>query len=122
MITVGTDIIDRARVVRAEKALLQRVLTPDEYAYCVRHTDPYPHMAARFAAKEAVFKALRPCRISGISWKDIEITHDTHDAPCVVLHGNARRITDEKGLLAISLSLSHIHDYATATAICEWKE
>lgn len=119
-ITVGTDIIDISRVERARDALVRRVFTHNEVDYCTAHTHSIQAMAARFAAKEAVFKALRMPAPTGISWKDIEIYNDDNGVPHVKLYRNALAWTHDNHLIQLDISISHSPEYATATAVCLW--
>ena len=121
MITVGTDIIDVARVAAKRDALTRRILLPSEKEYCLSQATPEVHMAGRFAAKEAVFKALRVLDDAGMSWLDIEIARDGDGAPRVILHGTAEKYAREHGLQHLEVSISHVREFAVATAACEWR-
>jgi len=121
MTTIGTDIIDVARIKKKQNAIIKRVLTTTEKYYCLLSGAPAQSIAGHFAAKEAVYKALNLNDDNGISWRDIEISHKSSGAPFVILHNNAKSHAENNGLTNIQLSISHINDYATATAICEWK-
>ena len=117
-ICCGTDIIEIVRIkesIEDEKtgeAFVARIYTKKEIAYCEsKNTQKYQHYAARFAAKEATFKA-----ISGqledkyaITWKDIEIVNDEQGRPCLNLIG-----IDLKNIEDIDLSISHCKQYAVA--------
>ncbi len=120
MITVGTDIIDVARISKKRDAVINRVLIDEERAYCLSSGDPNQSLAGHFAAKEAVYKALRINNDNGISWKDIEITHKNNGTPNVLLHNKAKEYADYNKMIDIQISISHVKDFATATAVCEW--
>jgi len=122
MITIGTDIIDVARIRTSEPALARRVLLPSERDYCAVQADPPLHMAGRFAAKEAVFKALNAPAPNRISWHDIEVINDKRGAPVVYLHGAAAVLAAERRLRGTCLSIAHVRDFAIATAVCEWPD
>ena len=122
MVTVGTDIVDVARVRDAAPTFVSRILRPDEEAYCHSTVDPPQHIAARFAAKEAVFKALQPESPNSIAWHDIEILRADHGVPQVRLWGAARKLADERGVTRIQVSLSHVAEFALAAAVCEWED
>ncbi|MEW6482066.1 MAG: holo-ACP synthase [bacterium] len=115
---IGTDLVDVCRIKKAEKRwkerFLKKVFTEDELSYCNSRNNPYPHLAGRFAAKEAVMKALG-VGWPGISFKDIEITNHS-GPPEVILKGKAKEIA--KGL-KILVSISHIDDKASSFAIAE---
>jgi len=121
MITIGTDIIDVARVGRKRDAIVKRVLLDNEREYCLNSGDTNQTLAGHFAAKEAVYKALKIENDNGVSWKDIEIIHKKNGAPEIILYGNAKKYSELHNLKNIQLSISHVKDFATATAICEWE-
>jgi holo-[acyl-carrier protein] synthase len=111
---IGTDILEVARI---EKILekygsrfLQKYFTPQEQEYCLKHHIPARQLAGRFAAKEAVAKALGSGFGDTLSFLDIEILNDPLGKPVVYLTGHH---SHEK----ILLSISHCHAYATATAV-----
>ena len=120
MITVGTDIIDVARVAKKKDAIFKRVLVNNESDYCSNSGVVDQTLAGHFAAKEAVYKALRLNDENSISWKDIEIIHNSSGAPSVVFHSKAKKYIESNGLIDIQISISHVKDFATATAVCEW--
>jgi len=122
MITIGTDIVDVARVRDKHDAIISRVLTAREQAYCQAQADPPQHMAGRFAAKEAVFKALHAPSPSGISWLDIDVHNDAHGVPHATLFGAAAAFATQHGLRGLYISIAHVRDFATATAVCEWPD
>ncbi len=114
---VGTDLVEIAAVQASIDQFgiryLQRVFTDAELATC-RDGDGWsaPRLAARFAAKEATVKVLRP--LDGMSYDRVEVVLDTEGAPDLRLHGSARKRADEIGLRDSSLSLSHDGGYALA--------
>jgi holo-[acyl-carrier protein] synthase len=117
VIKTGIDLIEISRLhelnPNIRERFITRVYTPDEIAYCA---DSYESLACRFAAKEAVSKALG-CGIGQIKWQDIEILNDELGEPQVNLYGNAKRFAENQGLTEWALSLSHTKSYATAIAI-----
>ena len=116
-LATGIDIVE---IERFEGALdrhgdhfLERVFTQRE----LDETGDRPaSLAARFAAKEAVTKALG-CGIGPVTWHEIEILRDSQSAPALHLHGTAREMADELGLSVWSLSLSHTHSHAVAMVV-----
>ena len=98
---------------------LKRVFTSGERAYCNQRKEPAIHLAARFAVKEAVYKALRLQRGTALLWQEIEVTLDEMELPCVALSGTMREYQQQRNIVAISISLSHSDDYACAVAISE---
>ena len=118
-IRTGTDIIEINRVKKAieetDKKFCERVYTPREIHYCEsKRVQKYQHYAARFAAKEAVFKALSATLDSkyNIEWKDIEIQNDNYGRPYVELSKKFAEVIE-----SIDISISHCKEYAVASAI-----
>jgi len=118
---IGTDIIEISRIEEAiarwGESFLQRVYTDPELKLYRNHL---PSLAARFAAKEAIIKALRKPKKGG-GWKEIEILSESDGKPVVHLYGNAQRKASSLGLDALSISLSHSKDYAVAFVVGETK-
>jgi len=108
-LSVGVDIIEIARIAHAlarfGERFLRRIYTPREIAYC---RGRIPELAARFAAKEAISKALGT-GINGISWVEMEILADSRGKPYILLHGKAEARAQRLGLHHWAISLSH-HD------------
>ncbi|MEM7623581.1 MAG: holo-ACP synthase [Planctomycetota bacterium] len=122
VVSHGVDVAEVARVTRSierhGERFLDRVFTPDERAYCGANKRAPEHFAARFAAKEAVFKALGTGWAQGVSWREIEVTRAPSGAPGVRLTGRAAaEIASELGISAWLLSLSHTGSIAIASAI-----
>jgi holo-[acyl-carrier protein] synthase len=117
---IGTDIIEVKRIEdsieRFGQRFLDRIFSIDEQAYCLNHRDAGRHFAGRFAAKEAIVKALGTGFRNGIGWLDIEIYNDGHGKPIARLSNQLKEAFDSP---IIHLSISHGKDYATAFAICE---
>lgn len=115
---VGIDMIeiDRVRRVleRHPRRFIDRVYTPEEAAFCRGRV---AELAARFAAKEAVMKALGTGARS-VAWRDIEVLPDRRGKPLVYLYGGARERADYIGLDAIDVSLSHLESFAIASVVC----
>ena len=117
MLVHGIDIVETARIGKAldlwGERFIRRIYTAGEIEYCQGHV---PALAARFAAKEAVMKALGTGNV-GISWHDIEILPDQHGAPLIHLSGGAQLRARELGINGLTIALSHSRDYAIASAI-----
>lgn len=116
VLVIGVDMVDIDRfkqVVLRTPRLLDRVFTPAEIAYCQNKKDPYPSLAVRFAAKEAVRK-LDQLMIQGVQFQDIEVAMDDHGKPGIALHGQAGENSKSLGIETIFLSLSHVHNLAVA--------
>ena len=114
MLTVGVDMIEIDRIegviARRGQRFLERVYTPGELAYCRGRV---PELAARFAAKEAVAKALGT-GIRGLAWRDMEVVPDHRGKPTVALHSRAAARAQALGLLEWAISLTHARAYAVA--------
>lgn len=121
IVAVGTDLVSiprmRAALARYRERLCGRLYTPEERAEGERRPAPEVHYASRFAAKEAVLKALGTGWGSGVGWREIEVVGSHGKAPAVRLSGRARLVAEEKGIRHIHLSLSHEGDYALAFVV-----
>ncbi len=119
----GIDIIEVARIAASHEKFgdrfVNRILLPDEIAYCLSHRQPAPFLAVRFAAKEAVSKAFGTGIGAQLGWRDIEIRRKESGEPFVVLHGKGRELFGARGAAKLHVSLSHTEHYATAMAILE---
>jgi holo-[acyl-carrier protein] synthase len=117
---LGVDLceIERLREAMARTpSMRERIFTADEQAYCERRRDPAERYAARFAAKEAVMKAMG-IGLGGCAVRDIEVVHDEDTgAPSVRLHASAARVAAERGVAGWLLSLTHTGGMAQATAL-----
>ncbi len=116
---IGIDIVEIRRVVRAskKKGFLKRVYTARELAYARSKRYPFQHLAARFAAKEAIFKALGEVEREFVGWKNVEILNDAWGKPVVFFHGRAEAVRKKRGLSGAVVSLSHTENYAVASAM-----
>ncbi len=119
----GIDIIEVARIATSYEKFgerfVNRILLPDEIAYCQSHKNPAPFLAARFAAKEAVSKAFGTGIGAALGWQDMEIRRKTSGEPFVVLHGKGEQLFAARGAKRLLVSLSHTANYAAATAVLE---
>ncbi|MEM8864395.1 MAG: holo-ACP synthase [Planctomycetota bacterium] len=120
---IGTDIIECLRIAkmieRHGELFISRVYTEFEIEYCSARKSATQHYAGRWAAKEAVLKALGTGWVKGIGWRDVEVRNATGGAPLVRLHGGARDVFELSGAKRIHLSISHCRSHATAYAIAE---
>ena len=117
---LGVDVVEIARM----KAILERtpsfarkVYSEAERAYCDGKAMPEIHYATRFAAKEAVLKALGTGFSQGISVRDIEVRRTAKGKPYVVLSGRAKEVAREQGVRELPISLSYTHTDAVACAM-----
>lgn len=119
----GIDIIEVARIASAYEQhgerFINRVLVAEEIGYCLQHRKPAPFLAVRFAAKEAISKALGTGIGALLSWQDMEIKRKESGEPFVVLHGKGKVLFETRGAKSLHISLSHTENYAAATAILE---
>ena len=117
MLAVGVDIIEITRIgqtfQRWGERFLRRIYTEGEIRYCRGRA---PQLASRFAAKEAMMKALGT-GIRGVGWKDIEVVRSRGGPPSISLHGRGARIAASQGVYDIALSLSHSREYAVASVV-----
>ena len=117
---LGVDIVevDRMRRILARTpSFAARVFSEDERAYCDSTSSPATHYALRFAAKEAVLKALGTGFAQGIGVRDIEVRRLSSGKPAVRLTGAAKRVATEAGVREIPLSLTYTHTEAVACAM-----
>ena len=116
---IGIDIIEIDRIKEsADKYgdhFLKKVFTEKELEYCLSKNNKYQHLAARFAAKEAVYKALASTWHETSSWQNIEISNEPNGLPVVQLHGTLNKFLTEEESLRISMS--HSRDYVACVAI-----
>lgn len=117
MLATGVDMIEIGRIERAlarhQQRFLQRFFTERELAYC---NGRLPCLAGRFAAKEAVSKALGT-GIGDVRWVDIELISDERGKPELILHDAAQALADQLGLQQWAVSLSHTDTHAIAFAV-----
>jgi holo-[acyl-carrier protein] synthase len=122
---IGVDLASVKRIreflERWGKRARQRCFTEIEQAYCDARLHPEIHFASRFAAKEALAKALGTGLSRGVAWKDIEVIRGPGEPPGLVLHGRTRRLAEAMGVERIHLSLGHEQDMAIAFVTLEGK-
>ncbi|MCL5075470.1 MAG: holo-ACP synthase [Chloroflexi bacterium] len=117
MISIGVDLVNIRRI---EAALARwgerfafRIYTETEWRYCRGRT---AELAVRFAAKEAVMKALGTGR-RGVGWREIEVLSDRRGKPLVYLHGRGQQRAEQLGLKSFAISLAHSEDLAIAMVV-----
>ena len=123
IIGTGVDLVEIMRfrkvIERLKDRFIHRVFTAGEQQFCNEHRDPVPHYAVRFAAKEALFKALGTGWAKGVTWLDVEVRRERQDAPMMSLHGEAQRLSEAMGAHKAHISLSHSDNWAIAMVILE---
>ena len=120
---IGIDIIEVARIRASHEKFgerfLNRILLPAEIAYCLSYKFPAPHLAARFAAKEAISKAFGTGIGRQLGWHDMEVARKESGEPFVVLHDGGLKLLEARGAQAVHISISHTEFYAAVVAILE---
>ncbi len=119
---IGVDTIEIERITEALERksgprFEKRVFTPGEIEYCRSMSNPYPHFAARFAAKEAVMKAFGTGWSAEVTWKGIEVVRDKRGKPHIKLHDKTAELAKKLGARVAHVSLSHDKGRAVAIAL-----
>lgn len=121
IVGIGVDLIEVARIhsavnhPRTGERFVHRVFTEEEIAYCLARKRSAESFAARFAAKEATFKALG-CLLP---WRDVEVLRQARQAPRLALHGRAQQRAAQLGIRRLHLSLTHTETWALAWVVAE---
>lgn len=120
IIGLGFDTTDIPRVAEVLSKygdrFLRRIFTDGEIAYCMRRRNPVPHLAGRFASKEAAMKALGTGHSRGVLWKDVEVVR-VSGPPQLQLHGGAARRADAMGVRKALLTITHSETLAMAQVL-----
>jgi holo-[acyl-carrier protein] synthase len=122
IVGIGMDVVEIGRIrdlAQHHAAFLTRTFSPCELDHCQQKVNPFPHLAARFAAKEAVFKALGTGWSGGLKWTDVAVENNAAGKPAIRLRGVARRLAEHQGAHKIHLSLTHTGAYAGAQVVLE---
>jgi len=123
IVGIGLDLIEIARfdgeLSRGGNDLVEEVLLPAEVAYCRSLHSPSASYAARFAAKEAFFKALGTGLRGRLGWHDVEVVRSPEGAPSLRLGGEAERLASERGVRRVHVSLTHSRTHAASAVILE---
>ena len=117
---IGVDIIEVGRIKNGwqkyQNRFLDRLFTVDEADYCLQQSNPEIHLAARFAAKESVAKALGT-GLRGMKWTEIEVWNNELGKPVIKLHNQAQVTAKQLGIQKVLISLSHTKKQAIAYAV-----
>lgn len=117
---IGVDIVEISRmaaVLDKTPSFAERVFTDEERRYCESSSRPIAHYAGRFAAREAVLKALGTGFSQGVGRRDVSVSHDDQGRPIVLLQGRALELAHELGVVEVALSLTFTGDLAVANAM-----
>ena len=118
----GTDIIEVVRVdnhISKNNGFREKIFTEREIKYCESKKNKGQHYAARFAAKEAFFKAIGTGWRNGMAFNEIEILNNELGKPEIILHGKTKEYSKQQEINNIHVSLSHIKDFVNAVIILE---
>jgi holo-[acyl-carrier protein] synthase len=124
IVAIGIDLVDIARIERLLSSkgdhALRRLFTEAERSYAMRRPKPVVHLAARVAAKEATYKALRgTVEARAIGWRELEVLLAADGSPSMLLHGGAARRAAELSVSHVHLSLTHSASSAAAVVVLE---
>ncbi|HMG82858.1 MAG TPA: holo-ACP synthase [Ferruginibacter sp.] len=119
---LGIDMIEVERIannIGKDAGFRELVFSKNEIAYCEAKTNKFEHYAARFAAKEAFFKAMGTGWMTGTAFNEIEIKNNENGKPELILSGETAIAINKNGPIKISVSLSHLKTFASAVVIIE---
>jgi holo-[acyl-carrier protein] synthase len=123
VVGLGVDVFEVSRMEQAlregDPGFEHSLFTDDEIAYCRRQQDPAAHFAARFALKEAVFKALAVDHAAGVSWRSVELHVTPRATATVVLHSPLKELADARGIIRVFTSFSRAGGLVAASAVLE---
>ncbi|HUI44048.1 MAG TPA: holo-ACP synthase [Terriglobia bacterium] len=123
IVGIGVDLVETARIgeglERHGDRFIRRLYTPGEIDYCEKFKNRAERYAARFAAKEAAFKALGTGWREGVRWLDVEVTNLPSGKPELLLHGRAGELAKQLGVSRMAISISHADHYAVVQVVFE---
>jgi holo-[acyl-carrier protein] synthase len=123
IVGIGVDLVETARIneglERHGDRFIRRLYTQGEIDYCERFKNRAERYAARFAAKEAAFKALGTGWREGVRWLDVEVTNQPSGKPELLLHGRAAELAQQLGVTQRAISISHADHYAVVQVVFE---
>lgn len=123
IVGIGVDLVETARVgegiERHGDRFVRRLYTQGEIDYCEKFKNRAERYAARFAAKEAAFKALGTGWREGVRWLDVEVRNEPSGKPELLLHGRAAELARELGVTRMAITISHADHYAVVQVVFE---
>jgi holo-[acyl-carrier protein] synthase len=123
IVGIGIDLVETARIKEGidqhGDRFVRRLYTPGEIHYCEQFKNQAERYAARFAAKEAAFKALGTGWREGVRWVDVEVSNQPNGKPELLLHGRAQELAGSLGVTRRSVSISHADHYAVVQVVFE---
>lgn len=121
IIGIGTDIAEVLRIAKSleKKGFQEKVFSRNEIIYCETKTNKAENYAVRFAAKEALFKALGTGWRGGLAFNEVEVENDELGKPSIQLIGETAKIIEKRNIKSIHVSLSHTKEIAIATVLLE---
>jgi holo-[acyl-carrier protein] synthase len=123
---IGADITECLRIARMierhGELFIHRVYTPEEIRYCQNRKQATQHFTGRWAAKEAILKALGIGWRRGVAWRDVEVRNDPGGRPIVAVGGQVKEAVERLGVAQVLVTISHCRTHATAYAIVLGKE
>ena len=118
---IGIDVVETKRIESSISQFgdqfLNRIFTEKEIEYCKKHKNPYLHYAARFAAKEAIAKALGTGIGKEVAFTEIEVEKKESGEPTILLHDKAKSYAESRKMKQVLISLTHTEHYAAANAV-----
>ncbi len=120
---IGIDVIEVERIAKelskADNRFRDRIFTKNEIEYCEPKITKAQNYAARFAVKEAFFKAIGTGWCRGFAWTEVEVAKDEVGRPYIITHGKVKEFLEQEQITNVQMSLSHVKETATAIVILE---
>ncbi len=120
LVEIGIDLVEVSKVQKVferKRSFQETIFTPEELRYSWERRNPYIHLAARFAVKEALFKALGTGLSGKVDWRDVEVRNEISGKPVLRLSGKTACVAEKKGVVGHTLSLSHTVSHSLALVL-----